>query len=79
LCIEILSPDDRLTAVLSKCDEYLDWGVPMTWILDPENRVAYEYPATRVLHEIPAGSSLTAGPIAIPISRLFAGLESEAG
>lgn len=29
LCIEILSPDDRLTAVLAKCDEYLDWGVPM--------------------------------------------------
>ena len=30
LCIEILSPEDRFAETLAKCDEYLEWGVPMT-------------------------------------------------
>jgi hypothetical protein len=28
LCCEILSPEDRLGAMLSKCEEYHAWGVP---------------------------------------------------
>ena len=28
LCCEILSPEDRLGAMLAKCEEYHAWGVP---------------------------------------------------
>ena len=71
LCVEILSPDDRLSEVIAKCEEYLAWGAPMVWIIDPVNRVAWEFGPNRLLHEIPAGGSLTAPEIAIPLAEIF--------
>jgi Uma2 family endonuclease len=43
LCIEILSPEDRLPRVLKALDDYATMGVPNLWILDPIERVAYLY------------------------------------
>jgi Uma2 family endonuclease len=39
--IEILSPDDRLTAVREKLQEYRQWGVPHVWLVDPHSRRLY--------------------------------------
>jgi Uma2 family endonuclease len=44
LCVEILSPGDRLGATFAKCEEYHDWGVAQCWVLDPVQRKAWEYP-----------------------------------
>ena len=74
LCIEILSPEDRFAEVLAKCDEYLAWGVPMTWIVDPELRRAWQY-SGRVPQEIPASGSLEAGEISVSLSELFSVLD----
>lgn len=46
LCCEILSPEDRLGAMLSKCEEYHAWGVPYCWVVDPVRRTAWEYHST---------------------------------
>jgi hypothetical protein len=27
LCVESLSPEDRIGAVIAKCEDYHDWGV----------------------------------------------------
>lgn len=35
LCVEILSPEDRMLEVLTKVSEYLDMGVEVVWIIDP--------------------------------------------
>jgi Uma2 family endonuclease len=35
VAIEILSPDDRLTDVSKKLEEYRAWGVPDAWAVDP--------------------------------------------
>ena len=43
LCIEILSPEDRLPCVLKVLDDYATMGVPNLWILDPTERIAYLY------------------------------------
>lgn len=45
LCREILSPEDRSGAMLSKCEEYHAWGVPFCWVIDPVKRTAWEYHA----------------------------------
>jgi Uma2 family endonuclease len=41
LCIEILSPGDRLQRTLWKAHHYLDWGTRFVWIIDPEARTAW--------------------------------------
>jgi Uma2 family endonuclease len=43
ICIEILSPDDGLSQVRERLDEYLGFGVPYVWLLDPEIRKAYRW------------------------------------
>ncbi len=76
LCIEILSPDDRMSEVLAKCEEYHAWGVATVWIADPDNERAWEYRAGQRLHEIPADGSLTAEGIAIPLTEAFSVLHA---
>jgi Uma2 family endonuclease len=76
LCIEILSPDDRMSEVLGKSEEYHAWGVPTVWIADPENERAWEYRAGERLKEIPRDGSLTADGIAIPVSEAFSVLHA---
>jgi Uma2 family endonuclease len=41
ICIEVLSPDDRLSAMRQRVEDYLAFGVPYVWILDPATRQAW--------------------------------------
>lgn len=43
LCIEILSPEDRASRFEGKIDEYLAFGVPHIWVIDPRKRHAWSY------------------------------------
>jgi len=73
LCCEILSPEDRLGAMLGKCEEYHAWGVPYCWVIDPVKRSAWEYHSgaepTRVTTE------LRAGELSAALAELFAELD----
>ncbi len=71
LCVDILSPDERLSQVIAKAEECHNWGVPMVWILNPEEQTALEFSPNR-LHEVPLDGSLTASPISIPVREIFA-------
>ncbi len=41
LCIEILSPDDRWKRLNRCISDYLAFGVPVIWIIDPYDREAF--------------------------------------
>lgn len=41
IAIEVLSVDDRLTAVREKLEEYKGWGVRHVWLVDPHSRRIY--------------------------------------
>ena len=41
LCVEILSPDDRWSRIQTQIQEYLAFGVPMVWIIDPYTNEAW--------------------------------------
>jgi Uma2 family endonuclease len=41
IAIEILSPDDRMTAVREKLEEYNAWSVPHVWLCEPHSRRLY--------------------------------------
>ena len=42
LCIEILSPEDRMGAMQEKIDDYVTMGVNAVWVVDPWRRMAYQ-------------------------------------
>jgi Uma2 family endonuclease len=71
LCVEILSPEDRLGAVLAKCEEYHDWGVPHCWIVDPVKQTAWEYHRGNDPLRIEVGSTLRAGSLSVQLTELF--------
>jgi Uma2 family endonuclease len=74
LCVEILSPTDRLVATLAKCELYHAWGVPFCWVIDPEKQTAWQYHAggepERVGHLGQSGI-LLAGELSVRTEELF--------
>ena len=75
LCCEILSPEDRLGAMLGKCEEYHAWGVPFCWVIDPVKRTAWEY--HRAAEPVRVADTLRAGELSVGLKELFAELPSE--
>lgn len=53
IAIEILSPDDRMGDALSKLREYVDWGVPHVWFIDPDARQLAIFDRTGSLRRVP--------------------------
>ena len=41
--VEILSQDDTMVEVLAKLREYLDWGVPHIWLINPRHKTFFTY------------------------------------
>ena len=41
VAIEILSPDDPMSATLKKLEEYCRWGVARVWLVDPQRRTLH--------------------------------------
>jgi Uma2 family endonuclease len=72
LCIEVLSPEDRMSEIQEKVDEYLDMGVNSVWVVDPRRRKAFQ---TDVRSLQPVEELTVPGTkIAIPLSEIFAEL-----
>jgi Uma2 family endonuclease len=69
ICIEVLSPEDRISRVLEKLDEYVTLGVPHNWVVDPWRRKAFTYTSGR-LEEV-RGTEIKAAEISIPLSEVF--------
>jgi Uma2 family endonuclease len=76
LIVEILPPDDRMTRMKVKIDEYFSIGTQWIWLIDPDERQAICYSVSN-----PAGSVCnmlrTENPeIAISLENIFEGLVS---
>jgi Uma2 family endonuclease len=72
LCVEILSPSQRLSELAAKCEAYHTWGVPYCWVIDPIKKLAWEYHNDSPLRLLAPEASLQAGEIAVALSELFA-------
>jgi Uma2 family endonuclease len=79
ICIEILSPEDRLARAQVVLGDYLAMGVPNLWLIDPVRRIAYTFDATG-LH-IADTTSLTVPntPIHLDLTAFFARLDKKLG
>src|SRR5579885_1920015 len=70
LCIEILSPGDRIQEMQERIDDYLNFGVQYVWLLHPRTRRAFVYTAEGV-QEVKDGVLCTKGvDIRVPLAEL---------
>jgi Uma2 family endonuclease len=75
ICIEVLSKDDTLRSMQARVDDYLDFGVPNIWILDPETRHAYICDRTGLHQPQQPILEVPETAITIPLTDLFAELD----
>jgi len=71
LCVEILSPEDRMSRVQDRIDDYFAMGVPNVWVVDPARRCAYRATAAGDLHRV-TGALRTGDPVLeVPLEEIF--------
>jgi len=71
LCVEILSPEDRIGPMLTKCEQYHTWGVPFCWVINPEKQTGWQYHSGNEPEHIDRGGTLTAGQLSVRLDELF--------
>ena len=73
VCVEILSPEDRMSRVTQKADDYLRMGVRYVWVLDPSTKRAWSITPAEGWREERTGTLRTQDPaIELPLSEIFA-------
>jgi Uma2 family endonuclease len=72
ICIEILSPEDRMSRVEVRINDYLAMGVPYVWVLDPQTKQAFTATAEEGLKEVKSGMLRTENPVLeLPLAESF--------
>lgn len=75
ICIEILSPEDRLSRAERVLADYLAMGVPNVWLIDPLRRSAHTFDAAGLHHADPARLAVPNSPILLDLTEPFAALD----
>ena len=74
LCVEILSKNDTVDAMEEKVSDYLEFGVPTVWVIDPRTRRGFIYTADGIRRESRDGVLRAVNPgypeIELPMSEL---------
>ncbi len=71
LCIEILSPQDRLADAVQRSRDYLEMGVPEVWVLNPRNRTCTVVSGSRVQDMVQGTMVIPTTSASLPLSSFF--------
>ena len=71
VCIEILSPKDRIAAVEEKMLDYFAMGVRHVWVIDPERRTAFDYTPGSKREAVDGVLRCEGSPITVSIADIF--------
>lgn len=63
LAVEVLSPNDRMRQVADKIGEFLECGVPLVWLVDPESRTVTVYRSLSDTEHFAESDTITADPV----------------
>lgn len=70
VCIEILSRDDRMERMQERIDDYLEFGVPCVWVLNPRTRKGFIYTVDGMKEAKDGILRAPNTPIAVPFAEL---------
>jgi Uma2 family endonuclease len=71
LCIEILSRGDTVSQTNERVRDYLDFGVPVVWVVDPQERTLWIYRQTGMEQAVGLTVKLDGTSIEVPFSEIF--------
>ena len=71
LAIEILSPEDSMSSMQERIEDYLGFGIENVWIFDPRRRKAYWADSAGVHEAIGAELECQGAPIRIELRQLW--------
>ncbi len=71
LCVEILSPEDTLSRVNTRVQDYLQFGVPVVWVIDPAERKVWIYRPTGMIEATGETLKLDGTEIEVSFSEIF--------
>jgi Uma2 family endonuclease len=76
ICIEVLSPEDRVTRTQDRIDDYLKFGVAYVWVINPANLRVWVH-TTDSCREIKDGILTTENPsLTVHLFEIFSELDS---
>jgi len=75
IAIEILSPEDRLSRFTEKLEDYVVFGVPHIWVLDPQKRRGAKYADGKLVWIREGELTVPGTPIRVALADLFAELD----
>ena len=70
LCVEILSPEDRMVKVQEGVEDYLSFGVPCVWIVNPVTRRGFVCTADGMVEAKDGVLRVAGTEIAVPLAEL---------
>lgn len=71
LCIEVLSPEDRVARMQQKIRDYLDMGVREVWVADPASRTVVVYAGANSTEHTSGELTVPETPVKIGLAELF--------
>ena len=75
ICIEILSEEDRVSRVQERLNDYLEFGVPYIWLVDPVKKQAWTYSSVGLLLVQDGVLRASQPSVTIPLADIFAEME----
>jgi Uma2 family endonuclease len=75
LCVEVMSPEDRLSRTTKVLDDFAAMGVEHLWIIDPRDRVGYIYQPGGRLQQVEDRMAIAGTSIYLDLVGLFAALD----
>jgi Uma2 family endonuclease len=75
IAIETLSPEDRLPRVLVRLEDFWKMGIQNIWLLDPEERAAFQYSESGLRRVEGSRMNVPGTEIFMDLDEVFAGLD----
>jgi len=71
LCIEVLSPEDRMSRIMERVRDYLEMGVPEVWVFDSSKRSVFLFTGSTMVEQSEGSLKVPEAPLVLALADIF--------